>query len=269
MSEDVVLLERDAAVATITLNRPEALNSMTGELLDRLAEVGHEVAGDESVRSVVITGAGRAFCAGGDVKGMAEGRRASGEVTDAPLISSSDRLRRQEEISRLLYEMPKPTIAAVNGHAVGAGLSVALAADVRIASDRAKLGTAFARVGLSGDFGGTWLLQRLVGPSRAKELYFLGEVMDAEKALALGLVSRVVPHDDLVGEAMALARRLADGPTLTYARMKQNFAYGATNTLADTLTLEAENMVASTKTADHKEAAKAFVEKREPSFVGR
>ena len=265
---DTVKLEHDGAVALITLNRPEALNSMTGELLNRLAEVGNEVAADQAVRAVVITGAGRAFCAGGDVKGMAEAPR--GERTSAPSLTGNvENLRRQEEISRLLYEMPKPTIAALNGHAVGAGLSVALSADLRIASEQAKLGTAFARVGFSGDFGGTWLLQRLVGPAKAKELYFLGEILNAEQALALGLVTKVVPHDSLMDEAMALAHRLAAGPTLALGRMKDNFAFGATNTFGDTLTREAHNMTLSGGTEDHKNAARAFVEKREPVFTGR
>ncbi len=271
---DVVLIDRDGAVATITLNRPEALNAMTTEMLDQLCAAGQQLAADTSVRAVVITGAGRAFCAGGDVKGMAN--RNEGAGADRPrsraqggLAAGIDHLRQQEEISRLLYEMPKPTIAAVNGHAVGAGLSIALAADLRIASEQAKFGTAFARVGFSGDFGGTWLLQRLVGPSRAKELYFSAEVMSAEKALGLGLVTRVVPHESLMDEAMALARRLADGPTLAYGRMKDNFAFGATNTFGDTLMREARNMTMSGGTEDHREAAKAFVEKREPSFKGR
>ena len=266
---DTVLLDRDGAVAIITLNRPEALNSMTGELLDTLASVGQEVAADASVRAVVITGAGRAFCAGGDVKGMASAPAAGGAPRPAGLVDRVDVLRQQEEISRLLYEMPKPTIAAVNGHAVGAGLSVALAADLRVASDVAKFGTAFANVGFSGDFGGTWLLQRLVGPSKAKELYFLGNILTAEEALAAGLVSRVVPADALMTEAMALAQRLAAGPTLAFGRMKENFTYGATNTFGDTLTKEATNMTASSRTEDHKNAARAFVEKRQPVFEGR
>ena len=266
---DVVLIERHDAVAVITLNRPEALNSMTGELLDALCAAGQEVAADTSVRAVIITGNGRAFCAGGDVKGMAASNDRPGGRSSGGLTSNADRLRQQEEISRLLYEMPKPTIAAVNGHAVGAGLSVALSADLRIVSENAKFGTAFARVGFSGDFGGSWLLQRLVGPSKAKELYFSGEILDAHRAEAMGLVTRVVPHESLMEAAMAQARQRAAGPTLAFARMKENFAFGATNTFADTLTQEAKNMTLSSSTEDHKNAAKAFVEKRDPQFVGR
>ncbi len=272
MSE-VVLVERDGGVATITLNRPESMNSMTAELLNDLAAAGHALANDESVRCVVITGAGRAFCAGGDVKGFAaaasRGPREPGSSGGNTLVSRSDVLRQQEEISRLLYEMPKPTIEAINGAAAGAGMSVALACDLRIASEQARIVTAFARVGFSGDFGGTWLLQRLVGPSRAKELYFRAESLDAARELELGLVTKVVAADALMEEARALAQRLANGPTQAFARMKDNFAYGATNTLGDTLTREAQNMTYCGTTADHREASIAFVEKREPQFSGR
>ncbi len=269
MSEVVLYDVRDA-VAVITLNRPESLNSMTDEFLPPLADLGEKAAADPAARCGVITGAGRAFCAGGDVKGMAGRNDAPREAGSGPASGSGlDHLRDQEEISRLLYEMPKPTIAAVNGHAVGAGLSIALAADIRIASENAKFGTAFARVGFSGDFGGTWLLQRLVGPAKAKELYFLADILTAEQARGLGLVSRVVAADALMDETMALARRLAAGPTLAYGRMKENFAYGATATFGDALTKEAENMLASGRTEDHRNAARAFVEKREPTFTGR
>lgn len=266
MSEKV-LYELDGAVAIITLNRPESLNALDPEALDLLAETGERAAADAEARAVVITGSGRAFSAGGDVKGMAAGN-ASGE-RQRGLVDRVDVLRRQEEISRLLHEMPKPTIAAVNGVAAGAGMSIALAADIRIASDQARFTTAFAKVAFSGDFGGTWLLQRLVGPAKARELYFLSPMLSAQEALELGLLTRVVPHDSLMDEAMAMARQLAAGPTLAFARMKENFNLGATGTLAETLQREAENMVASGRTEDHIGAARAFVEKREPTFQGR
>ncbi|MGE0599347.1 MAG: enoyl-CoA hydratase [Dehalococcoidia bacterium] len=264
---DTVLFETRGAVGLMTLNRPEALNAMNPEMLDTMFRVAQRAADDPSVRAVVITGNGRAFSAGGDVKAMASGPSAStgGEA----IASSVDVLRQQEEISRLLAEMPKPTVCAVNGVAAGAGMSVALAADLRIASDQARFTTAFSKVGFSGDFGGTWFLQRLVGPLKAKELYFLSDVISAQEAIELGLVSKVVPHDSLMEETMALAERLAAGPTLAYGRIKDNFSFGATNTLSDTLEREAENMTASGKTADHKNAAKAFVEKRTPVFEGR
>ncbi|MGE3073432.1 MAG: enoyl-CoA hydratase [Dehalococcoidia bacterium] len=264
---DTVLFETRGAVGVMILNRPEALNAMNPEMLDTMFRVAQKAADDPAVRAVVITGNGRAFSAGGDVKAMASGpSESSGGQT---IASSVDVLRQQEEISRLLAEMPKPTICAVNGVAAGAGMSVALAADLRIASDQARFTTAFAKVGFSGDFGGTWFLQRLVGPLKAKELYFLSDVISAQDALGLGLVSKVVPHDSLMEETMALAERLAAGPTLAYGRIKDNFSFGSTNTLSDTLQREAENMTASGKTADHKNAAKAFVEKRTPVFEGR
>lgn len=266
---DTVLYQQDGAVATLTFNRPDSLNSMTAELLDTLWQLGQRAAEDDSVRCVVITGAGRAFSAGGDVKGMVARPSAGGAPAERPLISGAESLRQQEEISRLLQEMPKPTIAAVNGHAVGAGLSIALAADIRIASEQAKFGTAFSKIGVSGDFGGTWLLQRLVGPAKARELYFFPDVFDAPAALRLGIVSKVVPHDQFAAEVDALARRLAAGPTVAYARIKDNFAYGATHTFAETLTREAENMVASMRSEDHRSAVLAFVEKREPTYTGR
>jgi 2-(1,2-epoxy-1,2-dihydrophenyl)acetyl-CoA isomerase len=268
---DTVRYEQDGAVATITLNRPEALNSMNPEMLDTMFRVAESAANDAAVRCVVITGAGRAFSAGGDVKSMAQGSLI-GSDTPAAGVTRPDpvaALRQQEEISRLLLEMPKPTICALNGVAAGAGMSVALAADLRIASDQARLTTAFAKVGFSGDFGGTWLLQRLVGSAKAKELYFLSDMISAQDALALGLVTKVVPHDRLMDETMALARRLAAGPTLAFGRMKDNFAFGATNSFDATLAREAQNMIASGATEDHKSAAVAFVEKRDPQFVGR
>jgi 2-(1,2-epoxy-1,2-dihydrophenyl)acetyl-CoA isomerase len=265
---DTILSTRDGAVAILTFNRPESMNSMNPEMLANMSKVAQAAADDPEVRAVIVTGAGRAFSAGGDVKGMADGN-ASGSRTGGGIVSRVDVLRQQEEFSRLLQEMAKPTIAAINGHAVGAGLSVALSCDMRVASENAKLGTAFARIGFSGDFGGTWLMQRLIGPAKAKELYFSAEIIDAKRALELGLVTKVVPHESLMAEALAMAHRLASGPTLAFGRIKDNFTFGATNTFADTLQREAENMVASGRTEDHLNATRAFVEKREPSFQGR
>jgi len=265
---DTVLFETRGAVGVMTLNRPESLNAMNPEMLDTMFRVAQTAAEDPAIRCLVVTGNGRAFSAGGDVKAMASGRGEGGGGGGA-VLSGVENLRQQEEVSRLLYEMHKPTICAVNGVAAGAGLSVALAADLRIASENARFTTAFAKVGFSGDFGGTWLLQRLVGPTKAKELYFMSDVFDAPKALELGLVTKVVPHDSLMDEAMALAERLAAGPTLALGRMKDNFAYGSTHTFGETLQREAENMIASGQTADHKNAARAFVEKQTPVFEGR
>ena len=259
---DTVRYEVAGGVAVITLNRPEALNAMSGELLDALEGRCRDAANDEAVRCVVVTGEGRAFSSGGDLKGIG-----SGDPLDP--LKDAEQLRRFEEASLLLAEMPKPTISAINGVAAGAGFSVAVAADVRIAAEGARFVTAFARVGLTGDFGGTWLLSRIVGQARAKELYLLGNTIDAAEAERLGIVSRVVPAESLMDETMALAQQLAAGPTAAFARIKANFAHAATHSFADSLTYEAGNMIASSKSEDFRGAVQAFVEKREPNFVGR
>ncbi len=271
---DVLFEKRPNGVALITLNRPDSLNAMGGQLMPLLAAHLADCASDESVRCVVLTGAGRAFCAGGDVKGMAAGRDALLGADDehspaANFARGVETLRdSQRRTSYVLHTMPKPTIAMVNGHAVGAGLSLALACDLRVASDQAKLGTVFRNVGFSGDFGGSYFLPRLVGMERARQMYFTGEILIAEEALKIGMVSRVVPHDKLEEETMALATQLASGPTLAYARMKENLNRSASSDLLTLLDQEALNMRLSAITKDHREAAKAFVQKRTPTFSG-
>jgi 2-(1,2-epoxy-1,2-dihydrophenyl)acetyl-CoA isomerase len=271
---DVLFEKRPNGVALITLNRPDSLNAMGGQLMPLLAAHLADCASDDSVRCVVLTGAGRAFCAGGDVKGMAAGRDVLPGADDkrspaAEFARGVETLRdSQRRTSYVLHTMPKPTIAMVNGHAVGAGLSLALACDLRVASDQAKLGTVFRNVGFSGDFGGSYFLPRLVGMERARQLYFTGEILIAEEALKIGMVSRVVPHDKLEEETMALATQLAGGPTLAYARMKENLNRSASSDLLTLLDQEALNMRLSATTSDHREAAKAFVEKRSPTFAG-
>jgi len=269
MSSDVLLVRRDDGVCTITLNRPEKLNALNPELMDVFPAEVRKAADDPGVRCVVLTGAGRAFCAGGDVGAMAG--RTDGPVASAAGAITDDihALRRREEVSRLLHEMPKPTIAAVNGYAVGAGLSIALACDIRIAGESARFGTGFARVGFSGDYGGTYFLTSLVGSGRARDLYFTGRVIDAQEALAIGMVNRVVPDADLLSEARALARQIARGPRVAFALMKANLNQALRATLPEMLDMEAERMIITGRTEDHREAARAFVEKREPKFVGR
>jgi 2-(1,2-epoxy-1,2-dihydrophenyl)acetyl-CoA isomerase len=273
---DVLFEIRDGGIAWITLNRPDSLNAMGGELMPLLAQHLAECTTSSDVRCVVLTGAGRAFCAGGDVKAMASGAVGiAGEdgkpKSMAGFIASRVQILRQSqrETSYALHMMPKPTIAAVNGHAVGAGLSLALACDIRIASENAKLGTVFRNVGFSGDFGGSWYLPRLVGLEQARRLYFTGEILDAHRAKSIGLVSQVVAPEDLESETMALAGLLASGPTLAYARMKENLNRSASVDLGTLLDQEALNMILSSTTQDHQEAAKAFVEKRQPTFVGQ
>jgi 2-(1,2-epoxy-1,2-dihydrophenyl)acetyl-CoA isomerase len=272
---DVLFEQRPDGVALITLNRPQSLNAMGGELMPLLHRYLAECVGDDSVRCVVLTGAGRAFCAGGDVKAMATGSDAAarterGLSAAAELARGVEGLRdAQRRSSYVLHTMPKPTIAMVNGHAVGAGLSLALACDLRVASDRAKFGTVFRNVGFSGDFGGSYFLTRLVGTERARLLYFTGEIIDAEEALRIGMVSRVVPPEKLEEETMSLASSLAAGPALAFARMKENLNRAATADLLTVLDQEALNMRLSALTNDHREAARAFVEKRKPTFTGQ
>lgn len=261
-TSDTMLLDVSERIATLTLNRPDKLNALSGEMMEELVPIMERLAEDKEVRCVVVTGAGRGFCAGGDVAGMASGETVPDENPVA-------RLRRLEETSRLLHEMPKPTIAMVNGPAAGAGLSIALACDIRIAGESARFGTAFIRIGFSGDFGGTWMLQRLVGPAKARELYFTGDLIDAREAERIGLVNRVVPDDQLASETRALAERMAKGPPIALARMKQNMNLGLVSDYSTLLDAEAEGMVMTATTEDNREAVKAFLEKRPATFHGR
>ncbi len=250
-------------VATLTLNRPDRLNALSSPMLEGLLEALPRLAADPNIAAVVLTGAGRGFCAGGDVKSMAEGSSQLG-VEDAV-----QRLRGRMEVSRLLHEIPKPTIAMINGPAAGAGLAMALACDLRIAGESARLITAFAKVGFSGDFGGSYFLSKLVGTAKARELYYLGEPLTAAQALALGLLSSVVPDAELPGATTALAQRLARGPGIALGLMKHNFNAAETGTLSELLDLEALHQIHTARTEDHAEAARAFVEKRPPAFKGR
>jgi len=260
-----LLEELKDEVAVLTLNRPDRLNAMSPPMLDALLEALPRLAADPEIGVVVLTGAGRGFCAGGDVKAMAEGRESAGTT----LEEKAQGLRSRMEVSRWLHEMPKPTIAMVRGAAAGAGLSLALACDLRVAGDSARFATAFARVGYSGDFGGSWFLTQLVGTAKARELYLTADIVDAQQALALGIVNRVVPDVRLEDETMALAARLARGPRIAYRYMKRNFNAAESGTLKDLLDLEAWHHTRCGMTEDHREAAKAFVEKREPVFRGR
>ena len=259
----------EAGVAILTMNRPERRNAMSAEMLAGMELALRDAETAEDVGCVVLTGAGGAFCAGGDVKGMAEQGSRGG-----PSLSLDARIHRQRLSQRntagRIFEMPKPVIASLPGAAAGAGLSLALACDLRIAADTAILTTAFARVGFSGDYGGTFFLTQLVGPARARELYYLSPKLDAKEAERLGLVNRVVPAAALEEETLALARRLAQGPTVAYRYMKENINRAASGAeLGECLDLEATHHVHTGLTEDHREAARAFVEKREPVFKGR
>ncbi len=262
MAPEIVLVEKNEGVAVVTLNRPDRLNALSHELLDVLAAELSALAVDRAVRCVVLTGAGRAFSAGGDIQGM---------VSAEPL-SYEEEVEEQQRYHRapaLLHEMRKPTIAMVNGHAVGAGLSLALACDLRIVGESAKFGTAFMRVGFAGDFGGTWLLSSIVGTARARELYFTAEIVGAREALGYGLANRVVPDAELRDQTMELANRLAAGPIVAYGYMKENLNLSQHARLEDVLLAEARAHRRTGHTQDHREAAKAFLEKRQPVFQGR
>jgi 2-(1,2-epoxy-1,2-dihydrophenyl)acetyl-CoA isomerase len=258
-----LLESRDGAVAILTMNRPDRRNALSGPMLEGLLEALPRLANDAEIGAIVLTGAGAGFCAGGDVKAMAEGGRGGN------LEERTAGLRSRMEVSRILHEMPKVTIAMVNGAAAGAGLSMALACDMRIAAESAKLTTAFIKVGFPGDFGGTYFLTKLIGTAKARELYYSGDVIDAKQAFALGIVNRVVADGDLAKETMALAKRIGNGPRVAYRHMKRALNVAESGSLIEAFDTEAWGQSRCGETEDHKEAAKAFVEKRAPVFKGR
>ncbi len=249
-------------IATLTFNRPEKLNALNEELIQSSIELLKGWAADPDVGSIVITGSGRAFCAGGDVSRM-------GGEDCSTLEHKIDQLRDWQELSWLIYKHPKVTIARVNGFAMGAGLGICLACDVRIASDQAKFGTAYAKVGFGGDFGTTWLLTQYAGAPKAKELFFLADPIDAVEALRLGLVNKVVPHDQLDSATQEWAARIAHGPLISYRYMKSNINLAAGADFRSMLDREAETHQRCGQTEDHKEGVQAFIQKRAPRFTGR
>ncbi len=257
-------------VAILTMNRPERRNALSGEMLAGLALALDEAERALDVGCVVLTGAGGAFCAGGDVKGMAAG--ASAQKGERPSIDASIHAQRlsQRATSGRIYEMPKPVIASLPGAAAGAGLSIALACDLRVASENAIITTAFAKVGFSGDYGGTFFLTQLVGAAKARELYYLSDRLDAKEAERLGIVNRVFPESALEAKTLELARQLANGPRVAYRYMKENINRALRGAeLGECLDLEATHHQHTGLTEDHREAAKAFVDKRTPTFKGR
>jgi 2-(1,2-epoxy-1,2-dihydrophenyl)acetyl-CoA isomerase len=258
----------DGGVLTLTLNRPDARNAMSDAMNQALGQQLALAELDPSVKCIVLTGAGTAFCAGGDVKGMAA--RNEGSSATVTIDAAIHRQRaNQRATAGKLFKMPKPTLAALPGATAGAGFSLALACDLRIMARSAFLTTAFARVGFSGDYGGTYFLTQLVGAAKARELYFLSERVSAQEALELGLTNWICEPDALVARTQDVARRLASGPTVAYRYMKENLNRAMTGEVDDCLDLEATHHVHCGATDDHREAAKAFVEKREPVFHGR
>jgi 2-(1,2-epoxy-1,2-dihydrophenyl)acetyl-CoA isomerase len=256
-----VLCEREGGVAIITMNRPEARNALTNEMKDGLLAALRQSAEDADVRAVLLTGAGRAFCAGQDL------REHAGDLETSDL---GDTVRRHyNPMVMTIATMGKPVIAALNGVAAGAGAALAFACDIRIAARGASLLMAFARVGLGADTGASWTLQRLVGAGRAAELLLLAEPVTADQALACGLVGSVVEDAELPGAARALAARLAAGPTAAYGAIKQALEYSGSHGLADSLELEAQLQAGLGATADHRAATAAFLRKETPIYEGR
>jgi 2-(1,2-epoxy-1,2-dihydrophenyl)acetyl-CoA isomerase len=261
--QPVLLAEDAGGVRTLTLNRPDAYNAFDTELKETLLSELRWAAGEESVRAIVLTGAGKAFSAGQDLKQHI----ASLATPDGPQLRTVE--EHYAPLVRAVLTMPKPVIAAVNGTAAGAGASLAFACDLRIAAESAKFILAFAGVGLSADTGASWTLPRLVGYGRAMEMMLLGEPVAAPAALTIGMVNKVVPDGTALAEATALAARLASGPTTAYAKIKEALLAGASGGLDGALTTEARTQAELGATADHLEAVQAFVTKRKPTFTGR
>ena len=260
-----VLCRVEDGVATLTMNRPEARNALSDEMGAGLQQTLAALSEESGLGCLVLTGAGDAFCAGGDVKAMQSRAAEGGGPTQADIRTLQER---QRTLSGALYRHPLPVIAAIAGPAVGAGFAIALACDMRIAAKGAFMSTGYARVGLSGDYGISWFLNRMLGHGRACELLFAPERIPAEEAARLGLLNRVVPDDTLEREANALARRIASGPRRAIRRMKENIRHAHGQGLEECMDREAECIIESMRDADHREAVRAFVEKREPRFEG-
>jgi 2-(1,2-epoxy-1,2-dihydrophenyl)acetyl-CoA isomerase len=257
--EAVLRYERREAVATITLNRPDALNALTLELKGRLLAALRDAAGDSSIRAVILTGAGRAFCAGQDLRERLEPDAAPLEV---------ELRERYNPIVTAMRALPKPVIGAINGIAAGAGASLAFACDVRIAAESARFALAFGRIGLVPDSGATWLLPRLVGPGIAAEMALGGRVLDAADAQRLGLVSRVVPAERLRDAADEVAQQVAQSSPVAVALTKRALQRSLESSWSETLEYEADLQGIAGRTADHREGIAAFLEKRSPRFTG-
>ena len=264
---DELLCSLDDGIATVTLNRPDKRNALSDRLTPALREILLVLERSEDARCIIITGAGRAFCAGGDIAGMGgDGDPAHRQNRDA---ATRELIRREETLSLRLYELATPTIAALPGAAAGAGLSIALACDFRIGAASAFIKTAFANIGLPGDYGGTWLLTRLVGPAKAKALYFMSPRVDAAECLALGIFDEVVSDDTLQARARDMAGTIAAGPPIAIACMKACINAAADSDLRACLQAEAHATIRCMDTADHAEAVQAFLHKRSPRFSGR
>ncbi|MGI9327568.1 MAG: enoyl-CoA hydratase-related protein [Pseudomonadales bacterium] len=255
-------------VAIITLNRPEARNALSDELSAAMRKAIAWAAQSQEVGALLLTGAGKAFCAGGDVKAMGQ-RSEAAEAKPSVEQQFQDMRARHHEIAGALRKLSKPSIAALPGAAAGAGMAIALACDLRMAASSAFLSTAYARIGLSGDYGVAWLLSRVVGPGRARELMLTAQRTTAAQALEIGLVNRVVQDQELSAASLQWARELANGPQIAYAYMKANLDEALSIDHATAIDREADRLLKARTTADHKEAVQAFAQKREPNFTGK
>jgi len=260
MGYSTILLEHHDGIATLTLNRPEARNAIDLVMREELAAALDQIEADSRTRAVILTGAGGHFCAGGDVKTMRKGHTAP---------EGRARLLRLNRVVLRLFHFPRPVVAMVDGFAVGAGCNLALGCDLIVASDRARFGEVFVKVALVPDGGGTWLLPRLVGLAKAKEMVFSGDIIGAEEALRIGLVTRVVPADRLEAETRGLVERIAAGPPGAIAQAKALLNRSAAEDLAGALDLEAYAQSNAITMEDHAEGVRAFLEKRPPKFTGR
>lgn len=265
---DELLASLVDGVATLTLNRPKSRNALSDKLSPAFRRMVARLAELDGVRCVVVTGAGTAFCAGGDVKGMGGSASARADAPRTREEAVADLTERQLTLTGALYALPMPTIASLPGPAAGAGFSIALACDLRIAAESAFVTTGFRNVGLSGDYGASFFLTQLVGTARARELFYTGARLDAQACLELGIVNRVVADAELPAATAAFAAEIANGPTVAFRFMKQNLDRALREDLPACLAAEAEGTIASATTADHKEAVRAFIEKRTPEFRG-
>lgn len=263
---DELLAVVENRVATLTLNRPEKRNALSDRLTPALRQILLDLDGRQDVGCIVITGAGSSFCAGGDISGMGD-NLASTQAQQASHEAKVLELQyRQETLTLRLYEHTKPTLAALPGAAAGAGFCIALACDLRVACESAFVTTGYRNVGFSGDYGGSWLLNQLVGPSKTKELYFTGRRVAAEEALNLGIFNAVVADDALAATVSDLAMHIANGPAVALGYMKENINRAQRTGLRECLAMEADRLVRCVDTEDHKEAVAAFIEKRAPLF---
>lgn len=249
-------------IAILTLNRPENLNALSDDIRVGLRDALTRLGADNAIGCIILTGAGRGFCAGGDVKTMGSRSAKVFEERAAGILQSA-------RVPMLMHETPKPIIGMINGVAVGAGLGMAAACDIRIAARSARFGAGFIKIGLSGDWGATWLVTRLVGTAKAREMFFTGDLIDADEAARIGLVNKVVDDRELLATTMAMAKRIASMPHLALGYTKKNLATAEVGDFATSIDMEAFNQARCSQMEDHREAVLAFKEKRKPVFTGR